>query len=384
MVALALLAAHPASAQIRLHLTGTASGTHASASPGGGPVTQVRLEQVMARATATSGNGVWRAWASGNLEGLTMPNGALSLGAFGEGFVDRRHPHTYVHELGGSVVVPVGGARASLSAGRGFVAFGTDDPMHQPPLAYPVNHHWSQILERLVVIGGVAAGPVLVEGTLFNGDEPEYPSQWPSFNRLGDSWAARLSVVPATALELQLSYANVHSPEHRGGAGPDATKWSVSVGRMAAVRTHAEWALTDEAGRRFTTVLAMGEWAVGAHRPYLRLERTDRPEEERTFDQFRSVRPHLDDHVIGITRWSIVTAGYGLRLRAGGMIVEPIAEGAVARVTETTGGLFDPALLYGRTTMVSLTVAVRLHWGMAGTMGRYGVRDAAAPEVHHH
>ncbi len=28
-----------------------------------------------------------------------MRHGELSLGAFGEGFADRRHPHTYLHEL---------------------------------------------------------------------------------------------------------------------------------------------------------------------------------------------------------------------------------------------------------------------------------------------
>ncbi len=34
-----------------------------------------------------------------NLEGLTIPDGELTLGDWGEGFIDRRHPHTYVHEL---------------------------------------------------------------------------------------------------------------------------------------------------------------------------------------------------------------------------------------------------------------------------------------------
>ena len=33
-----------------------------------------------------------------NLEGATMSNGELNTGALGEGFVDRRHPHTYLHE----------------------------------------------------------------------------------------------------------------------------------------------------------------------------------------------------------------------------------------------------------------------------------------------
>ena len=28
-----------------------------------------------------------------------MPHGQLATGAYGEGYYDRRHPHTYVHEL---------------------------------------------------------------------------------------------------------------------------------------------------------------------------------------------------------------------------------------------------------------------------------------------
>jgi len=52
----------------------------------------------------------------------------------------------------------------SLAAGKGFVPFGTDDPMTRPFAAYPVNHHLAQILERYVAIAAVSAGPVIVEG----------------------------------------------------------------------------------------------------------------------------------------------------------------------------------------------------------------------------
>ena len=34
-----------------------------------------------------------------NLEGLTVKRGELTPGIYGEGYVDRRHPHTYLHEL---------------------------------------------------------------------------------------------------------------------------------------------------------------------------------------------------------------------------------------------------------------------------------------------
>ena len=102
-----------------------------------------------------------------NLEGLTIPNGELALGDWGEGFMDRRHPHTYVHEVMLSYVHPFGSFSASLSAGKGFAPFGTDDPMSRPPVRYPVNHHLAQILERAVAILGARAGPVLLEGARF-------------------------------------------------------------------------------------------------------------------------------------------------------------------------------------------------------------------------
>src|SRR5262245_5206917 len=33
-----------------------------------------------------------------NLEGLTLRRGEATTGAWGEGYVDRRHPHAYLHE----------------------------------------------------------------------------------------------------------------------------------------------------------------------------------------------------------------------------------------------------------------------------------------------
>ncbi len=101
--------------------------------------------------------GAWN-WLRGvatlNLEGLTLTRGELSTGAYGEGFVDRRHPHTYAHELMAGAIAQYFGVQGSVFAGRGFVPFGSDDPMARPFEKYPVNHHLSQVLERLVAVGG--------------------------------------------------------------------------------------------------------------------------------------------------------------------------------------------------------------------------------------
>jgi len=118
------------------------------------------------------GHGSWgpgRSVVTLNLEGWTLQRGELSTGAFGEGYVDRRHPHSYVHELLGGIEGARSGVSASLFAGRGFVPFGSDDPMARPFEKYPVNHHLAQVLERIVAIGAVRHGPVILELSTFNG-----------------------------------------------------------------------------------------------------------------------------------------------------------------------------------------------------------------------
>lgn len=74
-------------------------------------------------------------------------------------------------------------------AGKGVAAFGSDDPSDRLTLRHPANHHRSQILERAVLTSGVLAGAVMVEVSLFNGDEPEYPQESPNVDRFGGSWS---------------------------------------------------------------------------------------------------------------------------------------------------------------------------------------------------
>ncbi len=315
-----------------------------------------------------------------------MPDGELAVGDWGEGFVDRRHPHTYFHELmlsGHDLLGPADGPlRVSVSAGKGFAPFGTDDPMSRPVLRYPVNHHLSQILERAVVLAGVRWGHVVLEGGLFNGDEPASPSQWPNLERFGDSWSVRLSVEPLQGLELQGSRAEVLSAEHRPGEGPEEIKWSSSarwsrpIGRVP-VYGLVEWAESSEADRFFVfhSFLAEGAIETGRHRPYYRFERTERPEELRLLNLFRTQRPSLENSILGISRWTLHTLGYRFHIsgRSGRLELQPFGEVSYGRVSKVGAGVFDPEGLYGRTHFWSATVGMRLGWDMAGhRMGRYG------------
>jgi hypothetical protein len=360
--------------------------------PGDSTLGEAQLEQPVIMGRAGLLNDHLRALATLDLEGLTMPGGALTLGGWGEGFNERRHPHTYMHELVISAAGNAGPVQGSLTAGKGFVPFGSDDPMSRPAVRYPVNHHWSQILERAMLVGGLRITHVMVEAALFNGDEPERPGQWPNWSRFGDSWSARATIMPLPGLEVQGSRAHVKSPEHRPGFGTDQDKWSVSarfermLGR-SQVYALLEWARTDEASLfRFQSWLGEGSWTYGRSRAYYRFESTDRPEEERSFDVFRSVRPHLENSIVGVTRWNEHTAGYGFTVPvAGRMEFEPVIELSVAKVREIAGGLFDVQGFFGNTTLFSVTVGARLRLPGAmrsHRMGRYGVAESGEHQHH--
>jgi hypothetical protein len=359
--------------------------------PGGGSLGELRVVQPVVYLHAGA-PGRLRLTGMLDLEGLTMPQGELAPGDWGEGFVDRRHPHTYLHELVLSADDLLGNrdgpASLSLSAGEGFAPFGTDDPMVRPFLRYPVNHHLAQILERAVGIAALRAGPVAAELGLFNGDEPERPGEWPRVGgRFGDSWSARLTGTLEPGVTLQGSHARVHSPEHRPGAGTDQAKWSLSARWSRPLGGHPvygllEWARTSEAGGFFVfhSLLAEGAWGTGRHRLQYRFERTERPEEERVA-RFRSLRPHLENSILGITRWTTHTLGYDLvALRRNGLELRPLAEVTYARVGKVGGGLFDVAGLYGRSHIWTVTLGVRVTAGPPmHRMGRYGA--SAEPEA---
>jgi hypothetical protein len=319
-----------------------------------------------------------------DFEGLTMERGQLTPGAYGEGYADRRHPHTYLHEAMGIVRGAVGGTGVSLAGGKGFAAFGTDDPMMRPFAAYPVNHHLAQILERYVVVGAVRRGPLIVEGSLFNGDEPVSPGAAPDASRFADSWSARGTLSAPLGVELQGSYASVTSPELADGGGLDQRKWSASL-RLdrptGPVRyALAEWAATDDMvgdrrTNRFTSFLAEASTDVRVLSLALRYENTTRPEEERLLDPFRTSRTPTDLSIIGITRWQTITGAASLSHAFGTLDVAPFAEVSYARPTEAlTPSAFVPRDFYGASSLWMLSAGVRVGVGPRHQrMGRYGV-----------
>jgi hypothetical protein len=340
-----------------------------------------------------------------NLEGVTLERGELNAGIWGEGYVDRRHPHTYLHELVASARLARG---ASVTLGRGFAPFGTDDPMSRPMVKFPANHHLSQLLERWVAVGAARAGPAVLEGALFNGNEPNGVRDLSGLGRFGDSWAARLTLFPLRGVELQGSRARVAAPELPVGTRSEHRKWSASA-RFERSRPAAgeyalvEWARTGEhfgpgeSVYDFRTLLAEASALRRGVELAARYEWTTRPEEERLSDPFRSPRPHSDVQLLGETRWGIATARVALAgSGAPAVRARPFLELARATVAKRFATqVFDPVDFYGANRLWSVSLGVRLEAGsMHERMGRYGAAVATLPaagiegmdmgDEHHH
>lgn len=330
-----------------------------------------------------------------NFEGYTLRRGELNAGMYGEGYVDRRHPHTFMHEaMLAYTTAPTRPVRFSLAVGKGFTPYGTDDPMMRPFVLYPVNHHHAQIIERVQVIGalrlGSASRGIAFEHGIFNGDEPYAPFSGPRWSRVGDSHATRLTLHPHSGVELQTSRAFVKSPGIVQGGAFDHVQLSTSL-RVARANARgerrtllAEFARTDESldGSRvfrFESTLAEGALQHRGWQVALRAERTERPENERLLDPFRTSAGHIDFQIVGVTRWQIATvhlaappvAVPGARASRLSPFVEVARAHAEARRHPS---VFEPALFYGNATQYSLNIGAQLHIGtMRHRMGRYGV-----------
>jgi hypothetical protein len=368
--------------------------TRAQHTAGGADVTEGYLSQTAAMARGSWWNGHARVDATLNGEGLTMQRGELSTGAFGEGYVDRRHPHTYLHELVMSGVGAAGPLSYSVSAGRGFAPFGTDDPMMRPFEKYPINHHLSQILERALVLGVLRVGPAMIEGATFGGDEPTSPSSLPRARRFGDSWSVRATALPRAGVELQGSYARVASPEQPSGFGLDQRKRSVSarfVSSDGARYVMSEWARTVERDHNsdidsfsYESALIEGASMIGPIGLTLRLEQTDRPEEERLADPFRTPRPASDLSISGITRWRSVTAALTFpSMTSGAFRGYPFVEvERLSPASRDARSVFAPDLFYGNPSPWMISAGVRLRFGpLHPRMGRYGAALPAGSPI---
>jgi hypothetical protein len=320
-----------------------------------------------------------------NFEGLTQDNGELTFGGWGEGFIDKRHPHTLLHELMLSVNRwNVGGGSVSLSAGKGFAPYGTSDPMARPGLKYPTNHHLSQILERWTLNASWLRGGWSLEAGLFGGQEPEGAYDFSNIESFGDSWSTRVArrwgVPPGTSWEASASFASVtefaHTVEETTRFVNAALLRSgpLAGGRVYAMAEASRSFLADHAD--FFSILGEMRYDDGRRQPYARVEYATRPEYEREGpageDDF--FRYGHDDDPIGRSRWLIVTAAYAQQATANPWSVRPFVEVQFHRVVGAGGT--SARQIFGTNSFWALSLGARvILGGDPMRMGSYGVLD---------
>ena len=138
----------------------------------------------------------------------------------GRPLIDRQHPHDLFMQLAGVWRTPINDSTGFTLAGGpvGEPALGPVAFMHRASAAdnptAPLGHHTfdSTHIAFGVVTAAIDHGPIVVEGSLFNGREPD-ENRWDfDFGRL-DSFSGRVWYRPTAEWELQASSGRLKSPE---------------------------------------------------------------------------------------------------------------------------------------------------------------------------
>ncbi|MEQ1855342.1 MAG: hypothetical protein ABL963_02675 [Longimicrobiales bacterium] len=328
-----------------------------------------------------------------NFEGLTQPDGELTFGGWGEGFLDKRHPHTLVHELMLSMNFwQLAGGSASISAGKGFAPYGTSDPMARPGLKYPTNHHLSQILERWTLNAAWMRGGWSVEAGIFGGQEPEGAYDFSNIESFGDSWSARVARRWGTSAtgplwEGSVSLGRITQFAHtrqettrltnaalmRSGPWVGGQLYTLAEASQSYVAGHQE----------FFSLLGEARWSGGGHQPYVRVEYASRPEYARegaAGDEGYFRYEHEQDP-IGATRWLIATAAYAFEMTPTPWSVRPFLEVQRHHVRGDGGGI-SASGLFGSSSFWALSFGARVFvGGEPMRMGSYGILDGVTQVV---
>jgi hypothetical protein len=160
----------------------------------------------------------------------------------GRPLIDRQHPHDFFMQLAAVWRIPVGASSGFTLAGgpAGEPALGPVAFMHRASAAdnptAPLSHHTfdSTHVSFGVVTAAVDHGPWVLEGSVFNGREPD-ENRWNfDFGRL-DSVSGRLWFRPNSEWELQVSTGHLKDPEQLDPGNVERSTASVSwTGKSAS------------------------------------------------------------------------------------------------------------------------------------------------------
>jgi hypothetical protein len=360
--------AFPGSWRVMVHAGAFGVFTDQGGPRGGGQGFSTNM--AMASASRMLGGGMFTLRAMGSLEPLMGPQGyrlLLQTGETADGrthLVDRQHPHDLAMELA-AIYSHALGTRTSLFAylgSPGEPAIGPPAFMHRGSAAEipvaPLSHHWLDATHIAfgVATAGLVWGPLKLEGSAFNGHEPD-AARWNIERPRFDSRAARLTVNPRPWLSAQVSAAALRGPEilhptidvrrftasvSYAGAGRRRLQATLAWGRNrrnADLPTSCPLAATPafaascaaaappfEPSRTSDALLAEAALRLGArHTAFARAERVEKDELFPAFDPF-----HVRVFPVGQ-----IQAGYRFELKVRGPLSWGLgAAGAIAILPE--------------------------------------------------
>jgi hypothetical protein len=167
----------------------------------------------------------------------------------GRPLIDRQHPHDLFMQLAAVWRLPINGSTGFTIAGgpAGEPALGPVAFMHRASAAdnptAPLGHHTfdSTHVSFGVVTAAIDHGPWVVEGSVFNGREPD-ENRWDfDFGRL-DSVSGRIWFRPAHEWEFQASTGHLKDPEQ------------LEPGNIERSTASASWTRTNASGFSSVTI----------------------------------------------------------------------------------------------------------------------------------
>ena len=202
----------------------------------------------------------------------------------GNAIVDRQHPHDFLMRLQASLLMPVTTSTGITVTGAavGSPALGPIPYMHRAsafdnPMA-PITHHLfdSTHVSFGVVTAAVDHGPWTLEGSVFNGREPD-EHRWDfDFGKM-DSVSGRLWFKPTARWAFQISTGHLVSPEQLEPGNIERTtasvSWTVVNGNNVESIT-ASYGRNDRAGDARQAAFLEGAKHFGGNTIYSRVERT--------------------------------------------------------------------------------------------------------------
>lgn len=201
----------------------------------------------------------------------------------GKPLVDRQHPHDLFMQLGAVWSTPLTDRTSFILAGGlaaepalGPVAFMHRASAAENPMA-PLSHHTfdSTHIAFGVVTAGIDRGKWAVEGSVFNGREPDEHRWDVDFGRL-DSVSGRLWFRPTSEWELQVSTGHLIDPEELEPGSLQRTtasaSWTRLQGGAGLVAVTAGYGVNAAHGTTRQAVFAEGTRKAGKNAIFGRAE----------------------------------------------------------------------------------------------------------------